>query len=608
MVSGPETARLLMEYDENHSLKRKNTDHHHEQIPSVQKTFITHVKNVTDIIEELGNPFVDTSSDLFALDSKQIMPNSVVDAIKSAEDIGKAQYHTFLEERLYNNTADFNDTISKNKLSLLCSDTQKKTAKHTSNLSNLNDDISLFSRMYVSCQARGSDMDTFFKHENHAWPPSLASNGIMHQTKKSDLMECLESLAPQPDYIPDVDVDIIDGAALVHILDPKKSHPPVETFFDYSRIVFLPYIERLLQKVVRVDVVWDVYKEDSLKTQTRQNRGYGSRLRVESNTKVPANWNSFLRCDENKTSLFQYLANALQEFHPPPQKQVISTYGQKALSAPPMSDTSPLASTQDTRLLFHASHAYHSGFKKLMIHVTDTDVMVIAMSSVLHGCEIWTTFGHGAKKRYIPCHLISQVLGSDVAWGLLLLHGFTGCDTVSAFRGIGKKTAWTVWRSMPHLIPLFARLSRAPCEVSSTDMEQIERFVVLLYQRTSALNQVNEARLHLFTQNRKMDYIPPTFHALEQHLKRAVYQAGHIWGQCLVANPELPSPSLWGWNKANNDNTCTPCWSTLPEAAKACQELLKCGCKKACSKRFRCAKANLQCTNLCYCSGQCARD
>ena len=82
-----------------------------------------------------------------------------------------------------------------------------------------------------------------------------------------------------------------------------------------------------------------------------------------------------------------------------------------------------------------------------MIHTTDTDVVVIAIavSSVLHGCEIWIAFGHGAKKRYIPCHLISQILGSDVAWGLLLPHGFTGCDTVSAFRAIGKKTAWTVW-------------------------------------------------------------------------------------------------------------------------------------------------------------------
>ena len=107
------TARLLMEYDANHSLKRKDTDHHHEQIPSVQKTFIVHVKNMTDIIEELGNPFADPSSDLFARDSKLIISNSVVNAIKSTEDIGEAQYHTFLKERLYNNTADFSDTISK---------------------------------------------------------------------------------------------------------------------------------------------------------------------------------------------------------------------------------------------------------------------------------------------------------------------------------------------------------------------------------------------------------------------------------------------------------------------------------------------------------------
>ena len=79
------------------------------------------------LIEELGNPFADTGSDLFALDSKQIMPSSVLDTIKSAEDIGTDQYHTFLEERLYSNTIDFTDSLSKNILSLLCSDTQNKT-------------------------------------------------------------------------------------------------------------------------------------------------------------------------------------------------------------------------------------------------------------------------------------------------------------------------------------------------------------------------------------------------------------------------------------------------------------------------------------------------
>ena len=59
----------------------------------------------------------------------------------------------------------------------------------------------------------------------------------------------------------------------MHLLDPKKSSVTVKTFQDYAHGVFLPYIKRMLQHVVRVDIVWDVYRDDSL--YTRQNRGTG---------------------------------------------------------------------------------------------------------------------------------------------------------------------------------------------------------------------------------------------------------------------------------------------------------------------------------------------
>jgi len=36
-------------------------------------------------------------------------------------------------------------------------------------------------------------------------------------------------------------------------------------------------------------------------------------------------------------------------------------------------------------------------------------------------------------------------------------------------------------------------------------------------------------------------------------------------------------------------------------AAEACQELLKCGCKKSCTKRCKCVKDNHPCTQLCFC-------
>ena len=161
---------------------------------------------------------------------------------------------------------------------------------------------------------------------------------------------------------------------------------------------------------------------------------------------------------------------------------------------------------------------------------------------------------------------------------------------------------------MPHLQQIFSQLSQAPSHISTSDLEHLERFVVLMYQRTSTLTHVNEAREELFSQRHKMENIPPTLAALEQHIKRAAYQAGHVWGQTLIGQPEIPSPDCWGWEKGEGDSGWTPLWTSLPEAAKACHGLIKYGCKKSCSNKCTCVKAKLKCTKLCLCSGQCVMD
>ena len=58
----------------------------------------------------------------------------------------------------------------------------------------------------------------------------------------------------------------------------------------------------------------------------------------------------------------------------------------------------------DSRLLFHASHSFHHGFDKVMIHATDTDVVTIAIavSHYLRNCEVWIAFGHGKKDEVHP--------------------------------------------------------------------------------------------------------------------------------------------------------------------------------------------------------------
>src|SRR6218665_642352 len=188
---------------------------------------------------------------------------------------------------------------------------------------------------------------------------------------------------------------------------------------------------------------------------------------------------------------------------------------------------------------------------------------------------------------------------SERSCALPMFHAFTGCDTVSAFVGGGKKTCWEVWNKYPDVTEVFNELSKLPPFISNTFLTAIECFTVRLYDFSSHSSSVNSTRRKLFSQKgRTIENIPPTQDALGLHLKRAFYQAGHVWSQALVPLPVLPNPEDWGW--ALCDGLWQPLWMTLPDAAKCCPELKRCGCGTGCStKRCRCFKDNLPCTVGC---------
>jgi hypothetical protein len=198
-------------------------------------------------------------------------------------------------------------------------------------------------------------------------------------------------------------------------------------------------------------------------------------------------------------------------------------------------------------------------------------------------------------------------MNPEKATALRFFHAFTGCDTVSAFNGRGKKTAWDVWTAFPEVTAAFSTLGFCPGDISDELFALLQRFVVLLYDRTSDLMLVNDCRKHLFSKKgRSLDKIPPTSAALLQHVKRAAYQSGHVWGQCMTASPVIPGATDWGWT--TDGKVLCPVWTLLPEAADYCKELLHCVCKVTCSTRCRCVNAALPCTSLCACDGECQRE
>lgn len=583
--------------------------HHHEESKHVQIAFQRDVKSLTAVIEEMGNPFTENSDDLLALDSRDIADSAVVNTIRQIESIGKEQYNSYVTERLVDRSKPITEPIKRNKLQLFRTPTVAKKSKAQQKVSSLKNDCSLFSRLYVSCQIRNGDLDEFFKHENQGHPPSISqSDGTMRSGTKSDLVHCLEHLIPQNANVmasPAVEVIILDGAAIVNMLKPGAA----KTFQDYATQVFLPYIEAQLRNAKRLDIVWDVYLPDSLKAETRSKRGKGIRRRVEASSAIPGKWNEFLRIEENKKELFGFLAN--QTMLIDSDKEIISTVESEVLCNHQRDESvlSPCTHEEaDTRMMLHLKDAVMQGYTKVTIRTVDTDVVVLAVTSAsrLEGNEIWIAFGTGKTFRYIPAHTLAQILGPDRSEALPVFHAITGCDTVSFFAGKGKKTAWDTWNNFNEVTPAFCALASAPSTIEEW-VAPLERFVILLYDRTSSQTCINQARKHLFCQKARGIYcLPPTRAALVQHIKRATYQAGHCWSQMDIAVPELPSPQDWGWTK--QEVGWATFWTDIPEATKVCRELLRCGCKKGCTGRCKCVKAELPCTALCACDGRCSQE
>lgn len=116
-TSGPELVRITEEFETSIGKWHRNFSEtiHHDQTQSTQSTFCQHVKN---LVEVMGNPFLEESKDLLRLDTRDIMDEAVVSSVCLAEEKEKEQYNTFVTNRLHERSTSLFDPIKKN--SCLC--------------------------------------------------------------------------------------------------------------------------------------------------------------------------------------------------------------------------------------------------------------------------------------------------------------------------------------------------------------------------------------------------------------------------------------------------------------------------------------------------------
>ena len=328
MLSGPEAARLISQFEEEYLVdddpESPKNFQNHESGKATQLLFQRQVRSLTDVIRTMGNPFIDDFPELVRLDSRDCMDVAVAEAHRSLRDVGKQQYAEYRRSVVTECAKSIHDPIKKNNLPLFKKPQPRSTSKQGKKISALQSNLALFAQLYIAMQNRESDLKEFFSHEVQAFPPSLSEyRNLRLPTAKSDLLACL----PQSNELPDpprrFDCTILDGAVIVHCLPTTGA----STFDEYADQVFIPHLQNQIQHSERVDVVWDAYIPGSLKESTREKRGTGARRKVSGQAKLPANWMQFLRDSSNKTELFQFLTSKVAAFKFPANKRVYITSG-----------------------------------------------------------------------------------------------------------------------------------------------------------------------------------------------------------------------------------------------------------------------------------------
>ena len=137
----------------------------------------------------------------------------------------------------------------------------------------------------------------------------------------------------------------------------------------------------------RVDVVFDRYEKDSIKTGTRSFRkGTGSKRPVrrmvnDKEVPLPNNWKQFIDLEENKADLARLLSEELS--CQVADGDIVTAGGFESpeeVKCSPDRDPGILSATHeeaDTRILLHAKEVLMHGFERVVVVCRNTDVLVL---------------------------------------------------------------------------------------------------------------------------------------------------------------------------------------------------------------------------------------
>ncbi|KAG1650019.1 hypothetical protein GQR58_028409 [Nymphon striatum] len=268
------------------------------------------VKSIVDMLENnWTNPFSNQPSDLVSLSTGAAATSAITSDLLKARSKGEEAFKIH-KERLESGSGFF-DPIKKQNLQTFTV-LQKNTVVNagTNREMILKADNRVFGNMLLIAQSRKLDMKDVLQYPLGPKPWALANaDGTLKKTGKATLGKHLEKEVANVDVPSGSCATIVDAMAIVQMI------PGENMTFDELSDAILKKIFNDGRGSGRIDVVFDLYQDQSIKAAERINRG--SKCGIMFNQIKPGhrikNWKRILASTESKAKLTIFLAENWKE-------------------------------------------------------------------------------------------------------------------------------------------------------------------------------------------------------------------------------------------------------------------------------------------------------
>ena len=508
-----------------------------------------------DLVKEWGTPFKENTSLIHLCSGLECNPEIQFDMV-NAEQKGKEALVDFLENRIESNNVDLFDPIPKMKLKTFASMKVKKSCSLAERSLTLKADRDVFARLLIVCGKREISLKEVLSYSLGPIPWSLATlDGNFAKTVKSKLLDAIEKDVCDAlvELLPDNCVRVFDGMVIIQQLSSLR----LATFGEMSEYV-LKRITFHSSKIIYF--VTDQYLQNSLKENERKRRASAGSIRIQitrRDQKPPKQFKKYLSDGSNKVDLVKFLLNDWSDprrFNATIADRVIfftlesKAYRLQVANNKVSSSTEEnLFSDQeeaDTKMFLSCQHAIQQfSCEDICISTVDSDVGILAIYYRDRiNCNLFVETGSKDHKRILNISKISDTIGKEMSNALPALHAVSGCDSTSAFFGIGKHKFYKTVKGSGSFQEILSQMGNS-FEFDTTLFPVIQTMIAQCYSVKECSN-INDARYRKFCTKAKVpdpQQLPPTEDELLLHCQRANYVCS-IWKSALTARTNAPSP------------------------------------------------------------------